>query len=261
MILAPGTSARLGRGRNLILKQLFMEEFPQNVESVDASIERICDEGKRSGNFDALKKARREGSPEAVLRGVVQIIVAEKREDFRFVFFLKKALLKDGFSFVSEDDVRRAGGDAYQKALEGGRPLEAVEVASALYGKQSKEYQHAWQCAKADSGEKTKETLEGEEEDEEEEWTANIPQNSTIFNLFEAIESGDDNLEHTDIFWSEIHDNFNPEVADELFEIQHNEKLGAGTKVVDFFEKHGYSKKDIEIFLPVKFEKVPTKKK
>src|SRR3990170_3289381 len=104
-----------------------MEEFSQNVESVDASIERICDEGKRSGNFDALKKARREGSPEAVLRGVVQIIVAEK----------------------------------------------------------------------------TEETLEGEEEDEEEEWTANIPQNSTIFNLFEGIESGDDNLEHTDIFWSE----------------------------------------------------------
>lgn len=90
----------------------------------------------------------------------------------------------------------------------------------------------------------------------EDEKNVEILSSATLADLFNALDELEDEIGFDNLhFWDEIWDNFDSKIGDELLN-----SMESDVKVMDFFKKHGYSKNDIEVFLPIKFKKTRKKK-
>jgi len=103
-------------------------------------------------------------------------------------------------------------------------------------------------------GENTNGERKGEME--EEDLCVELSKDATFFDLYEAIDAieekeGLDSLHFEEELW----DNFDEELFEEVLALRslENETRAQNTKVIDFFKKRGFSKEDIEIYLPIKF--------
>jgi len=129
----------------------------------------------------------------------------------------------------------------------------------------------------------SEEELEAEEEKKAEERIVTLNQDATLADLFEAIDeieekiqtenSEDEDYDDPIHFAAEVVGNFDKDVAEEILvdlrgahefldstkpeeELSEKKKKAIGRKVLDYFEEKGYSRDDVETYLPmIKFKK------
>ena len=216
---------------------------------------------------EQFEKAKSTGALAAIEQGFQLRISGEKIEEFakttiaeninmgRYLEAINILARADmgGLNMGSSEEIEATTTGLYGKCLQEKKYHAAIEIARMKWGKQSEQYKGALKAYEEDPENKALREAEEKREKELEKWSAKISKDATIADLLEAVEESDENLGQSDIFYGELHDNFNPEVADELLELDLAGRQNI--KVVDFFKKHGYSKKDIEIFLPVKFKR------
>lgn len=102
--------------------------------------------------------------------------------------------------------------------------------------------------------------IKKERDEDEKTITIKISPNATFADLFAAIEKLDD-IDDAQIFYLELDDNFDQRIVEAVHAFQ-DQPQAASIKVVEFFKQQGYSKKEIETFLPIKFtSSKPSKKK
>jgi hypothetical protein len=199
------------------------------------------------GGFTIIKQGIELGLPAPVLEAQLQKILAngDNQGDFWYEYKLRKNL-QARLGYGEDSDIKDAGIRAYAQAMTLSSAQTAIQLAEELYGAESAEYTAAVQRGKMlDEADVARQAevgamLSGEKT------TITLTHDATLFSMEENPRFDDD------VFWSEIHGNFNPEVAEALLSLTIEEKQT--TKVLEFFEQYGYDLDDLETFLPISFE-------
>lgn len=92
---------------------------------------------------------------------------------------------------------------------------------------------------------------------EEKELLITLSKRASFADLFEAIEALEEKEGLGEVhFDEELWDNFDKEIAEEVLSFQDDAQKdrAATTKIIDFFQEHGYDQEDISVYLPVKFK-------
>ena len=226
----------------------------------EKEIKERFEQSKPEGPFTVIRVGTQLGISPETLTAYAKSEIAKKAESGNFAGAVNLLALADTHDvFVgTKEELDSAVREFYAESMLQENYDGAMECArlKGEWGMNSPEYKAALAGFKKKTQGEDWEEKEEKREKELEKWSAKISRGATIKDLFDVIYENGGNFEESDIFWSEIHDNFNDEVGEELLELE-SDPRGAGIKVIDFFKKHGYSKKDIEIFLPVKFKKEP----
>lgn len=214
-------------------------------EPVEYDKEKWAELKKGDAHFWALKWGQENNVPQEELESYLTEVVARNREQKKIPwveFTLRTTLNKVSQStrWGSPEEIRALGEQVYQEAVEANDLNSQVAIAEVLFGKNSSEYLEAV---------KRKKEPEAEKEVDEKERVIKIPADATISDLFKAVEileqqGFEANLDE------ELHDNFDEDLVEEILNLDSQENK---EKVIDFFARFGYSKEDIEAFLPIKF--------
>lgn len=197
----------------------------------------------------AIRKGREMGVPEEEIIKFAEENIVRKKEngDYALVYQFRKNM-----KIGTPEVIRAAGEEAYKFLFEGNDFIAARNIAEEIYGKESEEWRKAEKAYQEESEEIERKKKEISVEDEED-LVVKISKNATFADLKEAIDNLLENHDFDDFHLdSELWDNFDQSLADEFFDALHGKK---GIKVIDFFREHGYSKKDITVYLPIKFDK------
>lgn len=137
-------------------------------------------------------------------------------------------------------------------------------AAEYLFGKGSPEYLHARELDVWEQEEKKKKWKEAKWKvlRRDDELVLSLSPNVTFGDLFEALNSDEEGVDAlSELFWSEVYDNFSQEIQEDLQRLHLNDpELAKKTSVPDFLKERGYSRKDLEAFLPIKFKQERKKK-
>ena len=194
---------------------------------------------RTKGPFWALKRGERLGVPKQELESFLAETVANQPKNYGLEYNLRKSLSRASSEWGSVEEIEALGQRAYQAAIEAKDEDSIRNIALDVYGKESPEYRDAF--------EKRKQAVEEFEEGAEEEQLIEIAADATLGDLFEAVNHLWQKGVEVDLKM-ELWDNFNKDLVEALLSNQ-----GSNIKVIDFFTGYGYSKEDIETYLPVKF--------
>lgn len=195
---------------------------------------------KRENPVTAVRRAGQLGVPQETVDAYVRSVVVaeyERTTDRRFTFlywFLRNAKGID-------DETRAVGARIYEAAMRTQSPGSAMEIASDLYGEDSREFKRAHALSER--------MLRGQEQADE---RIVLGRNSTFGDLAqEIVRMSDEAIWEEGIFESEVNENFS-ELAEEIFNL-----LGshAGTNVLQFFRERGYNQRYLSSHLPIRFRR------
>jgi len=214
---------------------------------------------KETGSIaHAVQKGRELGVPKEEMDKFIQDAINRKKEEgnYRFVYrFMKNQ------SIGTAEEVRAMGEKAYQTLLEMKAFDPAMSIAEEVYGKDSEEWikaSESWQKERVEI-ETARSAGEQKIDSGETELNLTLSKDATFADLFRAIDAlakkeGIDALDALG-FESELFDNFDPEIADQIESLKIDPAKARATKLTDFFKEKGYSQKDITVFLPIKFKR------
>ncbi len=170
-----------------------------------------------------------------------------------------------GPGIIPEEEIREIAKRTYEQMLK--EVPSNFDAAGFLYGENSEEYQRAKELYNKRRKERRKKEQKGRKwrivsktnKDREAEGAVILVLDATFFDLFEAIESDEGiEVELDELFWSEVYErvgsHFDEDAQGELEKFFDQPALAKTTKVLEFFEKYGYSKEEVEAFLPIRFK-------
>lgn len=216
-----------------------------------------------------FEKAKAENATVAIKLGLQLEIPREKIEEYAKASMAQEIslgnylrainILRDadvaGLNIGSFEEIEAVTSDLFNKCLQERKYNSAIEIARMKWGDDSEQYKKALEVYENDPENMALRRVEEKKERRLEKWSAKISKDATFKDLFDAVDDRDEELRQSELFMSEVWDNFDQEICDEILDMQSDDIKAVGTKVVEFFEKYGYSKKDIETFLPVKFKR------
>lgn len=216
---------------------------------------------KQGGTVFAIDKGKEIGVPQEELNRFAEEVIARETEsqNYGLVYRFRKNM-----EIGTEEKVKAVGEQAYKFFLESGDPGSAMRIAEDMYGRDSEEWRRAHEVNEAEwkKTEERRKRKEEEMEDEERELNATISKDATFADLFNAIDAIEEEEGLGEFpFEEELWDNFDFRIVEEVLAFRDvRASKAATTKVLDFFEEHGYSQKDVSVFLPVKFKRERNKK-
>jgi hypothetical protein len=167
------------------------------------------------------------------------------------------------------EELKAIGDRAYQYALKKDMFNTAMKLAEELYGKDSEEWQRAYQVMdgvrqKMQEAQKSRDVKKTKEHPEDgREIRVLLSKDATFADLFAAIDALEkkegEGVVHLD---DELADNFDEKIAEEILAFRGiDNNKAASTKVIDFFKAHGLPQSDIITLLPIKFKRAQKIKK
>jgi len=203
-----------------------------------------------------IDEARKNGVPEDVVQQFGhEVAVAKEMEDgpdaaFRFMHYMK----------IGEPEERTALAEkSYKSYMDKDDYGYAMAIAQDAFGKESEEWKKA--NAANDAAWKKSAKREQREDEEPADEPIIISKNTTLADLFKAIDDIEEKIElGATHFEEELHDNFDTEIVQRLLALRDTpEALTLG--VVEFFKEYDYDASDIQTLLPIKFSRAKSKKK
>ncbi len=226
----------------------------ENEERIQEEIE--LDPGKRQeweemkkgdAPFWTLKWGQENDIPQVELKSYLAEIVTNGRERkiYGIEYTLRNTLNKVSKSerWGTPEEIKALGERVYQEAIEADDLDSQATIAEVLFGKDSPEYKNVVKRKK----EIEAEIAEKEAGIEEEERDIKISSDATLADLFEAV----NRLWLQDIevdLEAELWDNFDENLVEALLSNQ-----SSNAKLIGLFAGYGYSKEDIEAYLPIRF--------
>jgi hypothetical protein len=160
----------------------------------------------------------------------------------------------------TDEEIRALGIKAFEYALKHGPYYLAKILADEIFGigsEQRIQVENKFSKPEVDEVYNKRDLESAEEEGIK----VSISRDATFAELFAAI----DRIEQKEDlgalhFESELHDNFDDAVADEVLALR-DVPEAASVRVLDFFKERGYSQSDVKSGLPISFQRRPSKKK
>ena len=234
------------------------EETPEKPPSPESYNEAEWANLKQGGAAFAINKGKEMGVPQEELDRFAQDVIARETEsqNYGLVYRFRKNM-----GIGTEEEVRAAGEQAYKFFLESGDSGSAMSMAEDVYGRESEEWKRPNEANEAE-WKKKKKRKEEEMEDEERELNASISKDATFADLFNAIDTIEEEEGLGELhFEEELWDNFDATIVEEVLAFRDVQASKAVTiKVLDFFKERGYSQSDVSVFLPIKFKRERKKK-
>jgi hypothetical protein len=155
---------------------------------------------------------------------------------------------------VDEDEIRRTAVQRIERAIADGDEGFIARF-SASTGIGTAEERAVWSARAEDTERRRKEaappvvaTSKPERKEREKAVEIRIPATATVAELFAAIREE----EQDERLMLELHDNFDAEIVEQLTDLANGPSAGT-VGVLEFFDYYGYSRDEIETFLPVVF--------
>ncbi len=194
----------------------------------------------------SIDEGRKMGVPQEELDEIAQEFIARRTKEERYdtVYnFMRNTKIG------TEEEIKSAGEQAYKFFFEKKKYSFAISIAKDVYGKDSEEWKRVDEAIEA--------TQEEKEEEEEKEEVLLISKDATFAEFFNALDDAEEGGIFNNVnFEDKLNKKFDPIFATEVLAFRDlREKEARTTNVLDFFKKHGYSQKDISIFLPIKFKR------
>ncbi|MDP2910058.1 MAG: hypothetical protein Q8N69_03255 [bacterium] len=198
----------------------------------------------------AIIRGREIGVPsEEIARFADEVVARETASGNYDLVYRFRRNMKIG----TETEIRAAGERAYQSFFEARDFGSAMAVAEDVYGRDSEEWKRASAASEVEwqRTEKRRRIVEDEERD----LVVFISLDATFADLFKAIDAMEEEVgEGKFLFEEELRKNFGSEIAEEVLAFRDaRASEGATTRVLDFFRGQGFSRKQVSIFLPIKF--------
>jgi len=161
--------------------------------------------------------------------------------------FLFMSRAKTGKTLYSAEEAREVGIRAYTESMDKGDFQGAIGLAYSIFGPDSQERKAA--IAADTAATKKTRILEKERRKNKIE----ILKAASFSALFSVLESVPEEL--SDLFYGELVDNFDPEIAEEFVERLSGTKQreSANSSFLEFLKSRGYNQKDVLKILPLKF--------
>ncbi|MCL4404145.1 hypothetical protein M1432_02280 [Patescibacteria group bacterium] len=228
------------------------EMMPEELkaERAEETKEKLEELANKPMRFNALKEADALGFTLEERDKLADRIVADEIEQGNpgSVFGLRENLMRAGLvdrpPGGSADDIEKISEEAYRHNMEERHFESAMVLAEKTHGTASLEYKTAKEAF-------DKENAEMEETDE-----IVLTRKATFGDIFGGMIP----IGLEEAFWTEVHDNFGDEIDKELHKLVDDPAKASKTDILDFFKKRGYSKSDVEDYLPIKFGKEKKKK-
>lgn len=204
---------------------------------------------KGDAPFRTLKWGQENGVPQSELESIFAEVVERerKKKSYGIEYNLRKSLSRTSSRWGSPEDIEALGVQAYQEAVEADDIDSIKNIALDVYGKDSPEYLDAFKRRK----ELEEKVAEEDAGIEEEELVIKISSDATLADLFRELTSLEEVGGPGSIgFQEELHDNFDKDLVEKILDFDSQKSK---EKVIDFFDRYGCSKEDIEIYLPIKF--------
>jgi hypothetical protein len=195
----------------------------------------------------AILEGRKMGMPEEELDRFAREVIAQRSEegDLHFVFRFMANL-----AIGTAEERQKIGQEAYRFSLEVGDWASAKNLAEAVYGEDSEE----WKIAQKKVDERQQRLKKERLKDEAEDQRIVLPRDATVADLFTAISTFEEKEGPGEShFEEELYDNFDPEIADELIDLESDPTTAAKIKLVDFFKDRGHEPTDLTAYLPIDF--------
>ncbi|HBR80148.1 MAG: hypothetical protein UX09_C0028G0010 [Candidatus Uhrbacteria bacterium GW2011_GWE2_45_35] len=195
-----------------------------------------------------IQQGERLGVPTKEIDKAVVALVAkmEGAGNYGKVFHFMKGS-KTGQRLYGPDKVKEFGLRAVEAAKAAQDFSTAAGLTCDLFGLDSPEWRVAVELA----------TVKGREQEQKEKAAKKnkirLLPDASFADLFQALSDSGEDL--NELFEAELADNFSPEVVEDILGLMKNSTAAENLGVVDFFKKHGYSKKDITTFLPIGFKR------
>jgi len=201
-----------------------------------------------------IKQGREMGVPPEEINQYAEEVIAQRMEeqDYDFIYRFRKNM-----KIGTAEELKAIGEKAYQFFFDNEEFGQAQSMAKDVYGEDSEEWKRAsdaWETESETSRKKDQKEWEKEEREEEEELRVTLSKEATFKDLFEAIADIENKKGFGSVmFEDELIDNFDKNIVAEIIDFRTSS--APTPKLIDYFKAHGYSKKDITIFLPIDFEK------
>lgn len=213
-----------------------MENEEKVGEEVEFDSEKREELKKSEGPYFALQYGEEMGVPQSELERFLSETVEKgrKKKKFGIEFTLRTTLNKMSKSerWGSPEEIRALGERVYQEAIEADDLDSQVTIAEVLFGEDSPE------CLDA---------IKRRNEAELGETDIRISIDATLADVFGIVNRR--YLDGVDLdFENKLREHFDQDLAEAILS---NQKSDA--KMFDLFDAFGYSKEDIETYLPIKF--------
>ncbi|MBI4143091.1 hypothetical protein HY480_04420 [Candidatus Uhrbacteria bacterium] len=201
---------------------------------------------KGIGAYRAIMTGRQIGIPEAELVAFTHEVIAAKADagDAAGAWRLMGSL-----QFGTDEEHEAMARRAYEQNVHQ-QPGVAREIAEQAWGTESPEFGTAdvrWRLAQDEVPEDVG------PEDVADDADVTITPDATFDDLFAALEAGDGRVQ--EIFDHELVDHADRDVVDEVLRIQADRTRAAATSVVAFFKNIGWSKRDLQAYLPIRIQR------
>lgn len=237
------------------------EETPEKPASPESYNEAEWDRLKQGGAAFAINRGKEMGVPQEELDRFAQDVITRETENRNYGLVYR---FRKNMGVGTEEEVKAAGEQAYKFFLESGDLGSAMSIAEDVYGRESEEWKRTSEANEAEwkKAEEKRKRKEKEMEDEERELNASISKDATFADLFNAIDTIEEEEGLGELhFEEELWDNFDSAIVEEVLAFRDVQAgKAATTKVMDFFKERGYSQSDVSVFLPIKFKRERKKK-